>query len=223
MEITGFGISGQSSQGQSASRNTLSDTFDNFLTLLTKQLQYQDPMSPMDTNEFTAQLVQYTEVEQSISTNEKLEDLLAMQSASQAMNAMSFLGTTVEAQTSSIALSNGSATFEYEMSTPTAGTSVVILNADGKPVRVLQGERAAGSHSVTWDGKDADGKALADGVYSVQVQGKDAKGETVQFTTRAVGRVTGVEVRDGTVLLSIGELQVALESVHAVRPSDPQS
>lgn len=223
MEITGFGISGQSSQGQSASRNTLSDTFDNFLTLLTKQLQYQDPMSPMDTNEFTAQLVQYTEVEQSISTNEKLEDLLAMQSASQAMNAMSFLGTTVEAQTSSIALSNGSATFEYEMSTPTAGTSVVILNADGKPVRVLQGEKAAGSHSVTWDGKDADGKALADGVYSVQVQGKDAKGETIQFTTRAVGRVTGVEVRDGTVLLSIGELQVALESVHAVRPSDPQS
>src|SRR5690606_7281499 len=132
------------------------------LTLLTKQLQHQDPLSPMDTNEFTSQLVQYTEVEQSISTNEKLEDLLAVQTANQAMSAMSFLGTTIEAQTSSIALANGSAMFEYEMSTPTTGTSVVILDADGKPVRVLQGEKAAGSHTVTWDGKDADGNALED-------------------------------------------------------------
>lgn len=224
MEVTGFGITGPSSQGQNASRKTLSETFDNFLTLLTKQLQHQDPLSPMDTNEFTSQLVQYTEVEQSISTNEKLQDLLAVQTANQAMSAMSFLGTTIEAQTSSIALANGSAMFEYEMSTPTTGTSVVILDADGKPVRVLQGEKAAGSHTVIWDGKDADGNALEDGVYSVQVQGKDANGETVAFTTRAIGRVTGVEVRNGTVLLSMGELQVALDNVHAVRPAaDGQS
>ena len=220
MQVTGFGTPDQSAQGQSNTRNKLSETFDNLLTLLTKQLQYQDPMSPMDTNEFTAQLVQYTEVEQSISTNEKLEDLLAVQSANQAMSAMSFLGTTIEAQTGSIALADGAASFEYEMDTPTLATQIVILDSGGKPVRIADGETGAGSHTFTWDGKDADGNVLEDGIYTVQVQGRDRDDNAVEFTTRAVGRVTGVEVRDGVVLLSIGDLQVSLNNVHAVRPGD---
>lgn len=219
MEVTGFGVAGQSSQGQSVTRDRLSDTFDNFLTLLTKQLQHQDPLSPMDTNEFTAQLVQYTEVEQSISTNEKLEDLLALQSANQAMSAMSFLGTTIEAQSSSFALADGEGVFEYEADTSTLATQIVILDSSGKPVRIAQGETGAGSHTFTWDGKDNDGNALKDGVYTVQIQGKDRDGKTVEFETRAVGRVTGVEVRDGLVILSLGALRVSLNHVHAVRPA----
>ena len=185
----------------------LSETFDNFLLLLTKQLQHQDPLSPMDTNEFTSQLVQYTEVEQSISTN-------------QAMAAMSFLGTTIEAESNKIDLSDGSAAFEYEMSTPTTGTTISIIDSSGKLVRVLEGEKAAGSHSYVWDGKDANGTALEEGVYSIQVTAKDHDGATVEFATRAVGKVTGVEIRQGQVLLNLGALQVPMEYVHAVRPQD---
>src|SRR3546814_19718307 len=88
----------------------------------------QDPLSPMDTNEFTSQLVQYTEVEQSISTNKKLEDLLALQGTNQAMAAMSFLGPTIEAESNKIDLSNGSPTFAYEMSPPTPGTPIPITD-----------------------------------------------------------------------------------------------
>jgi flagellar basal-body rod modification protein FlgD len=219
MEINGFAATSNTSATDSATKS-LTETFDNFLTLLTKQLQYQDPLSPMDTNEFTSQLVQYTEVEQSIDTNQKLEDLLALQNSNQAMAAMSFLGTTIEAESNDINLSDGSATFEYEMDSATTGTTISILDSTGKLVRVVTGESAAGTHSYTWDGTDGNGVALEDGVYSIQVTGSDLDGESVDITTRAVGKVSGVEVRNGQVLLSIGALQIPLEDVHAVRQPD---
>lgn len=220
MEINGFAASSNNAGSTSATKS-LTETFDNFLLLLTKQLQYQDPLSPMDTNEFTSQLVQYTEVEQSISLNSKLEDLLALQSSNQAMAAMSFLGTTIEAQSTRIGLHQGSATFEYEMNTPTLETTISILDSGGKLVRVIRdAETAAGSHTYTWDGTDGNGVALGDGVYTVQITGTDRDGKKVEFTTRAVGKVSGVEVRDGQVLLSIGPLQVPLDNVHAVRQPD---
>lgn len=219
MEINGFAATSNTSASDSATKS-LSETFDNFLTLLTKQLQYQDPLSPMDTNEFTSQLVQYTEVEQSIGTNQKLEDLLALQNSNQAMAAMSFLGTTIEAESSDINLSQGSATFDYELGAATTGTTISIIDSSGKLVRVVEGEQTAGIHSYTWDGTDGNGVALEDGVYSIQVTGSDLDDEKVDITTRAVGKVSGVEVRDGQVLLSIGALQVPLEDVHAVRQPD---
>ena len=174
----------------------------------------------MDTNEFTSQLVQYTEVEQSISTNQKLEDLLALQGTNQAMAAMSFLGTTIEAESSKIGLTQGAASFEYEASVPTTGTTISIVDGSGKLVRVIQGDKAAGSHNYTWDGKDANGVSLPEGAYTIQVTGKDHDGESVDFSTRAVGKVSGVEIREGQVLLNLGELQVPMEYVHAVRPAD---
>jgi flagellar basal-body rod modification protein FlgD len=219
MEINGFAATSNTSATDSATKS-LTETFDNFLTLLTKQLQYQDPLSPMDTNEFTSQLVQYTEVEQSIDTNQKLEDLLALQNSNQAMAAMSFLGTTIEAESNDINLSDGSAIFEYETDSATTGTTISILDSTGKLVRVVTGESAAGTHSYTWDGTDGNGVALEDGVYSIQVTGSDLDGESVDITTRAVGKVSGVEVRNGQVLLSIGALQIPLEDVHAVRQPD---
>jgi flagellar basal-body rod modification protein FlgD len=219
MEINGFAATSSTSATDSATKS-LTETFDNFLTLLTKQLQYQDPLSPMDTNEFTSQLVQYTEVEQSIDTNQKLEDLLALQNSNQAMAAMSFLGTTIEAESNDINLSDGSAIFEYETDSATTGTTISILDSTGKLVRVVTGESAAGTHSYTWDGTDGNGVALEDGVYSIQVTGSDLDGESVDITTRAVGKVSGVEVRNGQVLLSIGALQIPLEDVHAVRQPD---
>src|SRR3546814_329267 len=127
MAVSGVN-SGTGASTTNGATKQLSETFDNFLLLLTKQLQHQDPLAPMDTNEFTSQLVQYTEVEQSISTNKKLEDLLALQGTNQAMAAMSFLGTTIEAESNKIDLSNGSSTFEYEMSTPTTGTTISIID-----------------------------------------------------------------------------------------------
>ena len=219
MEINGFAATSSTSATDSATKS-LTETFDNFLTLLTKQLQYQDPLSPMDTNEFTSQLVQYTEVEQSIDTNQKLEDLLALQNSNQAMAAMSFLGTTIEAQSGAIALSEGSATLEYEMDAATTATTISIIDSTGKLVRVVQGASAAGTHSYTWDGTDGNGVALEDGVYSIQVTGSDLDDKRVDITTRAVGKVSGVEVRNGQVLLSIGALQIPLEDVHAVRQPD---
>ena len=100
-------------------------------------------------------------------------------------------------------MADGEGVFEYEADTSTLATQIVILDSSGKPVRIAQGETGAGSHTFTWDGKDNDGNALEDGIYTVQIQGKDRDGKTVEFETRAVGRVTGVEVRDGLLDLAV--------------------
>ncbi|MGB1540522.1 MAG: flagellar hook assembly protein FlgD, partial [Rickettsiales bacterium] len=79
-------------------RSKLSGDFDTFLLLLTTQLQNQDPIEPLDTNEFTAQLVQFANVEQAIDTNSNLETMISMQQGTQINNAVNYIGNFVEAK-----------------------------------------------------------------------------------------------------------------------------
>jgi len=73
--VTTTSISGLTTDAQktTASKASLSQDFDDFLQLLTTQLQNQDPLNPMDSNEFTNQLVQFSQVEQQINSNQKLD------------------------------------------------------------------------------------------------------------------------------------------------------
>src|SRR5215475_12184487 len=93
----------------------LDDTYNNFLQLLTKQLQNQDPLNPMDTAEFTQQLVGFSQVEQQIASNKSLEKLIALQSSTNAFGAVSFLGNEVAVESNDIALKDGKAKFEYQI------------------------------------------------------------------------------------------------------------
>ena len=103
----------------------LADDFDNFLTLLTTQLQHQDPMEPMDSNEFVNQLVSFTQVEQAIKSNKQLESLLSMQTASQAMGALNYMGRTVEATGDTGPLANGQAEFTYDLPSVAKKTTLI--------------------------------------------------------------------------------------------------
>lgn len=201
------------------SQKTLAGNFDTFLTLLTTQLKNQDPMKPMDANQFTQQLVQFSGVEQSIQTNKNLESILSVSRSGQAAGAVSYIGRSVTATSDKAALKNGGATWNYELASPAAETSLLVTDANKKVVAVLPGETTQGAHSVQWNGKDSSGAALPDGVYTLQVVAKDADEQTVQVKQTVTGTVQGIDTSDSDTgpLLSLSGVPVDLGSVISVQ------
>jgi len=219
-EINGVPFKPVSDGSSDASGVSLSDTFDTFLSLLTTQLKNQNPLEPLDANQFTQQLVQFAGVEQAVNTNKKLDKLVALQNGNQLNAAVSYLGNDIEAASDQVMLQNGSATLKYDLKGNAAQDAVTIVDGFGQPVRTIAGERDAGSHEFVWDGRDNNGNALPDGAYSFSVSAVDGTGQTVQATTSTVGRATGIKTLDGTVTLSVGDLDIPLEDVVAVRTPD---
>ena len=216
METTSVGI-------LSASQNTinsaigLAPNFDDFLQLLTTQLQNQDPLEPLDATEFTTQLVQFASVEQQIGQNSRLDELLKVQSGSQAVGAVSFLDTIVEAFGDKSVLSNGEATYTYTLASEAEAVTITIRNESGTIVRTLNGEVGAGKHTLVWDGKNDQGVPQTDGTYSISVSARDADGKTIEAKTGTVGKVSGVTVKDGVLVLDLGGITVKVTDVVSVK------
>ncbi len=219
MEINGVPVQPVSGAGQTGAVD-VADTFDSFLVLLTTQLQYQDPLSPLDTNQFTEQLVQFSSVEQSIKTNSKLDELIALQGNSQLTGALGYIGKTVAADSPGLHLSGGSAGLTYDLSANADQTTIEILDPSGRTVRTLSGASAAGHHELLWDGKDNLGNDLPDGLYSARVSATDGNGASLLAAQGTIGRVTGIELENGEVVLSIGPLKVTLGQVTAIRDNE---
>lgn len=216
-------LSSQTGQSLGLDTGSLAETFDNFLLLLTTQLQNQDPLSPMDTNEFTEQLVAFTEVEQSIKTNDRLEQLIDLQLSNQLNSAAGYIGRTVEAESDTLFLDQGEAEISYALSGASAATAIQIRDASGAIVRTIAGETGPGLHSLEWDGLDESGNALPDGVYGFAVSALDADGAQLAVATGTTGRVTGVEVIEGQVVLSLGDLKIPIDKVVSVREREPDT
>ena len=220
MEINGVPLQPASPQGGSAA--TLADDFDNFLLLLTTQLQNQDPIEPLDTNQFTQQLVQFTGVEQAIATNSKLDQLIGLQGGNQLTAALDYIGKDVAVEGPGINLDVSSATLTYGLAARAEQVSITIRDAGGQPIKVLAASGEPGSHSVAWDGTDSNGNTVPDGLYDFTVTALDSRGDRMPFTQGTIGQVKGLEIVEGEVILSIGALQVPLSRVTAVQtPRDP--
>jgi flagellar basal-body rod modification protein FlgD len=192
--------------------------FDSFLKLLTSQLKFQDPLSPMDTHQFTAQLVQFTSVEQQIRQNRNLESLLAMQQTIQLASASNYIGKTVEANGRSVVLSNGAASFSYTLPSDAKTVSIAIRNEDGTVVRTLRGNTGAGAQTIAWDGRGDTGNRLADGTYTYAVTATNANGQPILAQTGLTGRVDGFDITAGTdIILRAGTLRIPIGDVATVR------
>ncbi len=209
-------VTGGTGAKAASALGSIGETFDNFLLLLTKQLQHQDPLSPLDTNEFTQQLVQFTGVEQQIGMNQRLDDLIALQVGNHAIGALDFLNTSVEAASNDIWLGDGDSTITYNLAGTASLAQMTIRDADGKIVRTLDIDRNAGAHSVAWDGTDNDGADLPDGVYRVEVKAVDRDGASIKAVTGFRGTVSGVELDGGDIWLSIGDLRVPIGKVQKI-------
>jgi flagellar basal-body rod modification protein FlgD len=195
---------------------SLADTFDTFLNLLTTQLKYQDPLDPMDTNEFTSQLVEFTNVEQAMKTNKKLDDLISLQTELQLNNAVGYIDKQVGADSIILMLQDGESTITYDLGANASKVNVLIIDEEGNTVRTIEGDTAFGHHEIAWDGLDDDGLAMEDGLYGFLVTAVDADLEPVPLVQGTVGKVTGVKLSDGEVILEIGELEIALGDVLSI-------
>lgn len=211
----GTGTSNSSSQKLSADMNT-------FLTLLTTQLKYQDPLDPMDTAEFTNQLVQYSAVEQSIQTNEKLDTLLSLNIANLGAQAVSYIGKTAQVLGDVMPLENGKAKATYTFDKDVSSATVTVKDMNGKVVYTETAEKTSGTHEFTWDGKDSNGIQLEDGAYQIVVTSNVPKGETAaKVTTTIFGKVTGVASDANNVYVGLGDAVTAqLGDIVTIRNDD---
>jgi flagellar basal-body rod modification protein FlgD len=204
------------------SRTQLSGDFDTFLLMLTTQLQNQDPTEPMDTNEFTAQLVQFASVEQAIATNENLEKMIALEDNSQISTAANYVGKFVMANGDSARLHGGVASFSYELPMNVYEAEVVITDELGQIVYKGEAPTEKGKNDVLWDGtSNIDGTTKADGTYHISVLAKDTQLEPVEVKTFTTGFVSEVNIEGGEMKLMIGTIELPIEKVISVRdPSD---
>ena len=213
------GIDPSSAAAQDASK--LGEDLNRFLSLLITQLQNQDPLDPMDSTEFTSQLVQFASVEQQIKTNANMEKLLNLQQGSQVADLVGFIGTTVESTGNQVPLENGKAQFTYDLAANTKTTTITIRNSSGLTVYTTDGETGAGPHTYTWDGKSVGGFPNPDGAYTVLISALDAQNKVVNTKQTVLGRVTGAGVEDGNISLFMGDVTTTMDKVLAVKETDP--
>src|ERR1700759_4612169 len=151
---------GASPSTQSAAKTQLSGNFDTFLTLLTTQLQNQDPLSPMDSTQFTQQLVEFSQVEQQINTNDNLQTLINQGTSAAGTNAVSYLGKAVTVTNGNAPLTGGTAAWTYNLGTASTQTTLTVTDANGNVVYSAPGATAAGNTAFTWNGQNAQGTQL---------------------------------------------------------------
>jgi flagellar basal-body rod modification protein FlgD len=194
----------------------LSGNFSTFLTLLTTQLKNQDPTSPMDSNQFTQQLVMYSQVEQQIGTNDNLKTLISQGTSNAANMATGYLGKRVSVTNGTASLGGGSANWTYTLAGNTANTLLSVTDANGKVVYSTAGGKTAGNNTLTWNGKDNNGNQLPDGAYKLTVKAADAAGNEVSSTVASAGTVGQIDMTVSPPKLVVGNMEVDLSDIAAV-------
>jgi flagellar basal-body rod modification protein FlgD len=195
----------------------LTGNMDTFLQLLTTQLQNQDPMNPMDSDQFTQQLVEYSQVEQQINTNTNLQTLISLQQGGAASSAVSYLGKTVSVTNGSASLTDSAASWNYTLAAPSTATTLTIANASGQTVYTGAGSTSAGGNTFDWNGQDNNGNQLPDGVYTLAVTAAASDGSAVQTSVSSTGVVSEVNLSGSTPELMIGSMAVPISQVATVQ------
>jgi flagellar basal-body rod modification protein FlgD len=195
---------------------TLAGNFQSFLTLLTTQLQNQNPLDPLDTNQFTQQLVQFAGVEQQLKTNDSLSTLVSLQQTAQSTQALGFVGKTAAVDGSTAALSKSSAT--WNLSVPTnSNVNISITNSTGQTVFTGNYSVTAGSNQpFTWNGKGNDGTQWPDGQYKLTATAADSAGNSVAVSTQIEGVVSSVDLTQSPPLLSINGKTYTVSQIKSI-------
>jgi flagellar basal-body rod modification protein FlgD len=195
----------------------LTGDFNTFLTLLTTQLQNQDPTSPMDTDQFTQQLVSFSEVEQQINTNKNLSTLISLQNSNQLVSLLPTVGKTIDFTGATTTLaSGGSANFSYSLANASASTTLSVTDQSGAVVWAGTGETGAGAHNFSWNGTTSSGGQAPSGVYTLNVTAAAADGSAVTVTQSATATVNSIEEQNGSTVLDIGGYQVPVTNLISV-------
>ena len=212
-----------SSNGASTAANTnalasqqIAGNFQSFLTLLTTQLQNQNPLDPLDTNQFTQQLVEFAGVQQQINTNDSLTTLVSLQQTAQSTQALGFVGKTASVDGSTTALTNSSAT--WNLSVPSnSNVTLNITSSSGQTVFTGNYSVSAGSNQpFTWNGKGSDGTQWPDGQYKLTATAADSAGNSVAVSTQIQGVVNSVDLTKSPPLLSINGQSYTVSQIKSI-------
>ncbi|MFH2065738.1 MAG: flagellar hook assembly protein FlgD [Pseudomonadota bacterium] len=177
-----------------------------FLTMLVAQLRHQDPLNPMEGTDFTAQLAQFSSLEQQFSTNKSLEAILDALATKTQENLIDFIGKEVVGESNSISISKGNATTGYYTIDDAADVSIAIYDSKGSLMQnIYAGQKDSGTHKIDWDGKNLEGGPVPDGAYTFEILALSDIGGYVEAKTAVEGKVTGVTYEHDIPYLQIGE------------------
>ena len=204
-----------SSSATSSANTTLASNFTEFLQLLTTQLQNQDPLDPLDTNQFTQQLVEFAQVEQQLKSNDQLSQLVSLQQTAQSTQALQFVGATVAVNGSTTQLTNGQAQWSFSVPKP-ATVTLSISNSAGQTVYTNTFTGQTGMQNFTWNGVDNNGIQWPDGTYTMTATATDASGQSVGVSTEVDGVVDSVDMTQSPPVLSVAGQNYTLDQIKRV-------
>ena len=210
-----------SSGNSAAATNALASSqiagnFQSFLQLLTTQLQNQNPLSPLDTNQFTQQLVEFAGVQQQLNTNDSLATLVSLQQTAQSTQALGFVGKTAVVNGSTATMTNSTATWQLS-ATSNSTVNISITSSTGQTVFTGNYAMNAGNNQpFTWNGIGSDGTQLPDGSYKLTATAKDSSGNSVAIKTQVEGVVSSVDLTQSPPLLSIGGQTFTVNQIQSI-------
>jgi flagellar basal-body rod modification protein FlgD len=193
----------------------IASNFTTFLQLLTTQLQNQNPLDPLDTNQFTQQLVQFAQVEQQMKSNDQLTTLVSLDKTAQATTALAYVGANVVVDGSTTNLASGQANWTLNVSKP-ATASVVIKDASGQTAYSGSFAVNPGNQAFSWDGHGNDGKLWPDGNYTMSVSAVDASKQPVDISTQVTSVVDSVDLSQDPPLLSINGQNYTMDKIKQI-------
>lgn len=202
----------------SSASQQLAGNFDEFLQLLTTQLQNQDPLDPLDTNSFTQELVEFSSVEQQIDMNTNMQTLISLQQATTDVSALQLVGSTVTVSGSGATLSNATGSpATWTLNSPAAATAnVTITNSSGQTVFNGTTSLNAGTQTYSWSGKGSNGVTWPDGTYTLAISATGANGQPVSVSSQVQGVVTAVNTSANPPTLTVGGQSVPMSQIQSV-------
>jgi flagellar basal-body rod modification protein FlgD len=221
MAITSIPASAASSSASTTGvdKSMIAGNFQTFLTLLTTQLKNQNPLDPLDTNQFTQQLVQFAQVEQQLKQNDQLATLVSIEKTASATTALAYVGQTVAFDGQTATLANNKASWTLQVPAA-ANVTVTVKSATGQTVYTGTYGMDAGTQTFVWDGVDNAGTKWPDGTYTMSATAKDANGQSVAIASEVEGIVDSVDLTKNPPLLSVGGQTFTLDKIkRVVRPT----
>jgi flagellar basal-body rod modification protein FlgD len=222
MSVSGVSATNSGQSALAGQATSIAGNFETFLSLLTTQLQNQDPLDPLDTNQFTQQLVEFSGVEQQLNTNSYLQTLVQATQNSQNNAAVSYIGKQITSSGKDSDLVNGQATWSFN-APEAANVTVTITNAKGNQVYTESGQIAAGPGQFNWDGTGSDGSPQPAGTYAIAMTATDSNGKSVAIDTETTGVVTGVDLSGSEPNLIVGSKTIKMSDITSVAQPSPGS
>jgi flagellar basal-body rod modification protein FlgD len=215
VSATASTASAASSVANAVDNTEIASNFTTFLQLLTTQLQNQDPLSPMDTNQFTQQLVQFASVEQQMKSNTSLSTLVSLQQSAQATSALTLVGATVVVNGSTEQLANGQATWTLNSTKP-ANVAISIADSTGSTAYTGKVVVNSGNQTFTWNGQGNDGTLWPAGNYTLTATGTDASGQSTAISTQVEATVQSVDLTQTPPVLSVNGQNYTLSQIQEI-------